>query len=286
MRVQTRKCAPWPAGYHPGVTGTNVKITINGREYSSLDEVPEEMRHLIQDRIATAMASAATTGDPGFAPQPQLLTPAEYRRQIESQQSGRAPEAFQGERGLGIALWAIIALSAAGLATGYSIPVLFFTIAFSTLGLIGLWYRRQNRALYPVPLDLANAANSSSRARRGTARPGSIPQQVPSVPFAHRRADRVFVRAARDSQPVGTPRLGDVLAAGRWSGCGVSATCRSASTATWRASTSIATWPRCTGVCDAIGTKTFSNVSWPTPARSWTPPPSVRGRVDACAHHP
>ncbi|HYM26287.1 MAG TPA: hypothetical protein VEU08_23885 [Vicinamibacterales bacterium] len=160
--------------------GVHVKVTINGKEYTSLDDVPEPLRHLIEKRMAAAAGGLVTgtttvmlksaTGDFPFELQPRLLAPAEYRSQIEAQQTGSAPEAFPGEPQLGIALGAVIALSVAGFviaASGGSfgpviaiprsaIPVFFIASAASFLGLIGLLYRHQNRALYPVLLDLAD----------------------------------------------------------------------------------------------------------------------------------
>src|SRR5689334_19738567 len=107
------------------MTETHTTITINGREYTSLDDVPESFRHLIEAAMANARASKSGTGTAvrttltkllplganlPFEVQPTLLSPGDYRRQIEAQQSGSAPAAFAGEDSLWIALWAGLAM--------------------------------------------------------------------------------------------------------------------------------------------------------------------------------
>ena len=161
------------------MTDTHVKITINGREYTSLDDVPESFRHLIEGAMANALASKSGTGTAvrttltkllplsanlPFELQPKLLSPGDYRRQIEAQQSGSAPAAFAGEDSLWTALWAALAITVAGFFAAamqrppiaWAAPVFVLLLTVCILGLVGLWTRRQRRLLYPVLSDLAD----------------------------------------------------------------------------------------------------------------------------------
>jgi hypothetical protein len=91
------------------------------------------------------------------------LSPDEFRRSVEAQQSGDI-RAFPGEAALWYVLWLDIAACGVGFyGAGKADPILprsavlvfFFAAAISTIVLLGLWYRRQKRALYPVLVDLA-----------------------------------------------------------------------------------------------------------------------------------
>lgn len=157
---------------------TGMKITINGKEYASLEEVPSELRHLIEEGINRQLRPGAPSGPVTIrktfkfnlghpAPvelQPMTEDPREYRRTAESQQSGNIPTPFPLESLL-IPLFCLLIIFGLGLALlgkfhvtnpFFSPAVVLFIVFVVFMGIILLWNRNQIRLIYPILQDIAS----------------------------------------------------------------------------------------------------------------------------------
>ncbi len=157
-----------------------MKITVNRKEYSSIEEVPEELRQLIKESIVTKIRKGGLGGPTvsgrslfkfrlgrplsvEFEGPPE--SPKDYRLAAESAQSGRIPEGFPLEDFLSpllvisgvFIIGAFIRQVSSGKST--DIPSILaatvFAVVLPILGVVWLGSRRQRRMLYPVLQEIA-----------------------------------------------------------------------------------------------------------------------------------
>jgi hypothetical protein len=155
-----------------------MKITINGKEYGSLDEVPEEFRSIIREGVERELGHPSPGGKTvirktirfaaGQAVPPEvrqpLEEPREYRRKVEGMQSGRIPPVgpleplFTPVLVLAIvaAISSLLSSLKAGGRPGMGTAMIHVAVAgASAVGIAWLWDRRRRRELYPVFQDVA-----------------------------------------------------------------------------------------------------------------------------------
>jgi hypothetical protein len=158
------------------------KVVVNGHEYHSLDEMPEQLRSLVKDAVKTGVKQALT--NPGAtqlnfkksfklrlgedaAPlemQPPIESPEEYRLSMQMRQGGSVPDATAWEPALTVALvlvafatvieWIRVLKNPEVLGV-WTVLAPFVPLLLSILGLAWVWNRRQRRELYSVLQDLA-----------------------------------------------------------------------------------------------------------------------------------
>jgi len=157
---------------------TTMKITINGKVYASLDEVPEEFRSVIREGVERELGHPSPGGRTVFRKtiqfgvgqavppeiQQPLEEPREYRRKVEGMQSGRIPPVGPLEPLFTpilvlVIIAAVVSLLSglkAGGRPGIGTAMIHVVVAgASAVGIAWFWDRRRRRDLYPVFQDLA-----------------------------------------------------------------------------------------------------------------------------------